>query len=695
MSRRPPGFGPRFVAPVLIGPVLNPINTTMISVALVPIARDLRLASSVVIWLVAGLYLASAIAQPTMGKIGDIVGPRKVYLTGLVVVLVAGLLPSVVPGFTGVLIARVLIGIGTSAAYPSAMSLIRDQSTRLAVPTPPTLLSGLSIASQATAAVGPVLGGLLIVAFGWRSIFLVNVPLAILAFTMTVLWVPSDRTRPSRPRTGSALAAIDPVGIVLFAGTLAALLVFLLDLAAGHWWLLGVAGVLAGLLVWWELRRATPFLDLRMLAGNLALTRTYLRQFLVYMSSYSMVYGFSQWLQGAAGYSSDRAGLLQLPTAVLAGVAAVLVARNRALRLPLVLAGVLPCLGGLLIITLSSASPVWLLLCVAGLFGVPQGLASVSNQAALYRQAPQAQLGTAAGLSRTSVYLGAIVSSGVIGLAFGAAAERYRAASRGLADHRGHRGRGAAGRAGSGPELAAGGHCRRSGAAARRLIRAGLRRQEDRTACGTTTNHRHRRQHPGRRQHRSGRRRQHSGRRRHRSGRQPRRRQSAPWRPDWWRCGRPGRCRQARISPSSRRRDGWTPSAWTAVARCCAPWASRCRPASTCWTGRRTAIWPGPTPTGPAICKPPGAIRGWTPSSVLEAGMAPSGCSICWTGRRCGPRSATGRSNPWSAPATSRRCIRLSAITWAYRRCTARPWPARSSACRTPTGPRWTGCWTP
>jgi len=414
------GFGPRFVAPVLIGPVLNPINTTMISVALVPIARDLQVASSVVIWLVAGLYLTSAIAQPTLGKVGDVLGPRKVYLGGLVVVLVAGVLPFLVPGFAGVLLARVLIGFGTSAAYPSAMSLIRDQSARLDVETPPTLLSGLSIAGQATAAVGPVLGGVLVAGFGWRSIFLVNVPLAAVALAMTLRWVPSDRTRSAPPRTGSVLAAVDPVGIVLFAGLLAALLVFLLDLTSPLWWLLVLGGVLAAALPAWELRRPAPFLDLRMLAANGALTRTYLRQFLVYLSGYSMVYGFSQWLQDAAGFTSDKAGLLQLPTAALAGVAAVAVARTTALRWPLVLAGGLPFLGGLLIVTLHSTAPVWLLLVVAGLFGVPQGLASVSNQAAMYRQAPAGQLGTAAGLSRTSVYLGAIVSSAVIGVTFGA-----------------------------------------------------------------------------------------------------------------------------------------------------------------------------------------------------------------------------------------------------------------------------------
>ena len=421
MRRPVTGFSPRFVVPVLIGPVLNPINTTMISVALVPIAADLGVSSATVIWLVAGLYLASAIAQPTMGKLADRFGPRRVYLIGLIVVLVAGVLPILFHSFAGVLLARILLGIGTSAAYPSAMALIRDQSVRLGEPAPQTLLSGISIASLTTAAVGPPLGGLLIALFGWPSIFLVNIPLAGAALVMAALWLPLDSTRLVPKNTGSALASIDPVGILLFGGTIAALLVFLLDLSSGYWWLLVLGVALGGLLVWWELRRSTPFLDLRMLGSNGPLTRTYARLFLLYLASYLMTYGFSQWLQDAAGYSSGVAGLLQLPTALLAGVASLVVARTTALRVPLIIAAVMPLVGGVLIASLTSDASIGLLITIAGLFGVAQGLSSVSNQAALYRQAPVDQIGTAAGLSRTSTYLGAIASSSIIGLVFGQA----------------------------------------------------------------------------------------------------------------------------------------------------------------------------------------------------------------------------------------------------------------------------------
>ncbi|MFC4243906.1 MFS transporter [Gryllotalpicola reticulitermitis] len=408
----------RFTTPVLVGPVLNPINTSMIAVALVPISRDLHVATSVVVWLVAGLYLASAIAQPTMGKLADVFGPRKVYIVGLVVVIVAGVLPNIWHDFSAVLVARVLIGIGTSAAYPSGMALIRDQSLRLDRQTPPSLLSGISIAGQTTAAIGPVLGGVLIGAFGWQSIFLVNIPLAAIALITTLMWVPSDKNRPARTGPAPTLRDIDPIGIVLFAATLASLLVFLLDLHVDMLWLIPVTLALAAALLWWSLRHENPFIDIRMLRRNGALSRTYLRMLLIYFGAYTMMYGFSQWVQGSAGYSADQAGFVQLPTAVLAAVTSVMVANNRRLKLPLVLSGAIPLIGGVLLIFLHASSPLWMLLLVAAIFGVPQGLASVSNQQAMYRQAPGEQLGTASGLSRTAVYLGSILSSAAIGLAF-------------------------------------------------------------------------------------------------------------------------------------------------------------------------------------------------------------------------------------------------------------------------------------
>lgn len=415
------GFGPKLLVPVLVGPLLNPINTTMVSVALAPISRDLGIGAAQAIWLVAALYLASAIAQPTMGKLSDRFGPKKVFLTGLVIVGVAGVVPEVLTGFGGAVFARVLIGIGTSSAYPAALTTLRQHSARIGKPTPPLVLGALSITSLVSAAAGPPLGGALIAAFGWHAIFLVNVPLAAFGIVVSALWLPSDRLRPRNDEDLPVLTALDPFGMLLMTGFVSALLVFLLDLSAGLWWLLGVAIVLLVALVLWERRAVRPFVDVRMLARNGALSRTYVRLFLTYLLAYTMTYGFSQWVQDVAGYSSDVAGYMQLPAAVVAGVASFLIARKSAVRGPLVVAAVVPIVGGLLLLLLHAGSPVYLLVLAPALFGVPQALASVSNQAALYRVVPSEYIGTAAGLSRTSVYIGAIGASSLIGGVFGQA----------------------------------------------------------------------------------------------------------------------------------------------------------------------------------------------------------------------------------------------------------------------------------
>ncbi|WP_420368913.1 MFS transporter [Curtobacterium sp. L1-20] len=415
------GFGPKLLVPVLVGPLLNPINTTMVSVALAPISRDLGIGAAQAIWLVAALYLASAIAQPTMGKLADRFGPKKVFLTGLVIVGVAGVVPEVLTGFGGAVLARVLIGIGTSSAYPAALTTLRQHSLRIGKPTPSLVLGALSITSLVSAAAGPPLGGALIAAFGWHAIFLVNVPLAAFGIVVSALWLPSDRLRPRTDEDLPVLTALDPFGMLLMTGTVSALLVFLLDLSAGLWWLLGVAVVLLVALVLWELRAVRPFVDVRMLARNGALSRTYVRLFLVYLLAYTMTYGFSQWVQDVAGYPSDVAGYMQLPAAIVAGVASFLIARKTAVRGPLVVAAVVPVVGGALLLLLHSGSPVFLLVLAPALFGVPQALASVSNQAALYRVVPSEYIGTAAGLSRTSVYIGAIAASSLIGGVFGQA----------------------------------------------------------------------------------------------------------------------------------------------------------------------------------------------------------------------------------------------------------------------------------
>ncbi|WP_129788188.1 MFS transporter [Promicromonospora panici] len=428
MTARPAdGFGARFALPLVLGPALNSINTTMISVALVPIAEATGASAAQVILLVAGLYLASAIAQPVLGRLVDLYGPRRIYVTGMAVAALAGLVPLFAPTFGAALAARIVVGIGTSSAYPAAMASIRAQAARTRREPPRGLFSALSVSSLTSAAIGPVLGGVLVTHFGWQSIFVANTPYGLAAIVLALLWLPGDRPRPATIRPdddadGERRPRLDVAGLVLFAVAIASVLVFVLGLWPGQYWLPAVTVVATAALVVWERRRDQPFIDVRMLAARPALLRTYARLFLVHTCVYLVIYGMTQWLQSAAGYGAGAAGWMQLPAVLLAGVAAVLVSRGRGLRVPLMLAAVIPAVGGLLLTFLAADSPTWVILVAIALFGPSQGLAAVSNQVALYAQAPPRQTGVSAGMSRTAVQLGAIAASGVIGPLFGSGA---------------------------------------------------------------------------------------------------------------------------------------------------------------------------------------------------------------------------------------------------------------------------------
>ena len=411
-------FSRRFVTPLFLGSTLNPINSTLIATALVPIARAVHVAVGRTSVLVAALYLACAVAQPTAGKLSEQLGPRRVFLAGLGIIFVAGIVGAVAPNLTTLIVARVLVGIGTSAGYPSAMLLIRRRADWAGMAAPPgNVLGGLSIAGTATVAVGPPIGGVLVGWFGWQSAFLINIPVAVLALAMTLAWIPRDA--PAAPERARALVArIDLVGIVGFGGAVSALLVFLLALPELRWPALAVAIVAAGALVWWELRVATPFFDVRRLASNQALTRTYARATFTLLGVYSVLYGLTQWLQAGRGYSAEEAGLLILPMGAVAAVVIRPIAARNLIRGPLIAAALSMLVASIGLLFLTGESPVVLIVAVTLVFGVTTGTTTTGNQTALYVETPADQLGTASGLLRTFSYIGSIASSTITGIVF-------------------------------------------------------------------------------------------------------------------------------------------------------------------------------------------------------------------------------------------------------------------------------------
>ncbi|HEJ9147369.1 TPA: MFS transporter [Serratia marcescens] len=417
VNRERGGFGFRFVAPLALGSTLNPVNSTMISTALVPIATDLHASVAQTGWLIAGLYLASAVAQPTMGRLADLFGPRRVYLFSLLLIALAGLLGGFVPSLAGLVVVRVLLGIGTSGAYPSAMRIFREQADKLGREPPRIAMGVLSMSGVATLAIGPFLGGVLTSFLGWTSIFIVNVPIALAIVALVLLWVPKDQRRAQGP--DKLLQEIDLLGIGLFTAFLLSLMIFLLNLDRPIWLALFVSGAACAGLVVHSMWRKQPFIDVRMLIHNKALTVTYLRAGLMLSMVYCILYGFAQWLESAAGFTEKEAGLVTIPMSIVAAVSSVVGTRTKSIRTPFLISIGSGIAGCICLFMLDSSTPAWLIAAALIFFAAPQGMFSTATQSAVYMQARADEIGTAAGLQRTAQYMGAIAATSVLGLVYG------------------------------------------------------------------------------------------------------------------------------------------------------------------------------------------------------------------------------------------------------------------------------------
>lgn len=412
-------FSWRFATPLFMGSALNPVNSSFIATALVPIAAAMHVSVGRTAGLISALYLASAIAQPTGGKLAEEFGPRRVFVAGILTVLLGGLVGGLSHDLTTLIVARVLIGVGTSAGYPSAMLLIRRRAEWAGLTAPPGgVLGGLVVAGAATAAVGLPLGGLLVGAWGWRTTFFINVPVALLTLAMTLLWIPADSPIEASRTAGAVATRIDAAGIVGFGAAMAALLVFLLSLPHPDWIALGLTVAVGAALVAWELRASRPFFDIRLLATNLALTRTYLRFAAATLCVYTVLYGLTQWLQAGRGLSSQEAGLLLLPMSALSALIAQPVAKRNLVRAPLLAAAISCLIASIGVLMLTTSTPIVWIVAITLVFGITLGTTISANQTTLYTQVAASQIGTASGLFRTFGYIGSIASSALISIVF-------------------------------------------------------------------------------------------------------------------------------------------------------------------------------------------------------------------------------------------------------------------------------------
>lgn len=408
---------------VLMLPVLLvSVDNTVLSFALPAIGRDLEPTSAQQLWIVDVYPLVLAGLLVTMGTMGDRFGRRRMLLIGATGFAAVSALAAFAPTAEALIVARAVMGVFGAMLMPSTLSLLRSifvdrDQRRLAVAVWASMFS-------AGAALGPIVGGVLLEHFGWGSVFLLAVPVLIPLLLLAPFVVPESRD----PKPGR----IDPTSIALSMATMVPIVFAVKELAvygvAGATWaFLAIAiGVGFGaVFVRRQLRMPAPMLDMRLFRDG-----TFTGALLVNLLSVVGLVGFlffvAQHLQLVLGLSPLDAGLALVPglaAMIVSGLLVVPVGRRIAPRVLVPAALAFSVLGYVIVgLSGSDASPTTLIVAFVAL-GIGIGAAETVSNELILAGAPPAKAGAASAVSETAYELGAVLGTAVLG---GAVTALYR-----------------------------------------------------------------------------------------------------------------------------------------------------------------------------------------------------------------------------------------------------------------------------
>ncbi|MGW1799768.1 MFS transporter [Streptomyces sp. NPDC001984] len=293
----------------VLGSSMAMLDSTVVNVALPTIGRDLNASLSALQWTVNAYMLTLAGLILLGGSLGDHYGRRKIFVIGVVWFAAASLLCGLAPTDIVLIAARALQGVGGALLTPGSLALIQasfhpdDRAKAVG------LWSGFG---GIGAAVGPFLGGWLVDGPGWRWVFLLNVPLAVVCVPVALRHVPESRDKQSHGR-------FDVLGAVLGALSLALVTYALIEATNGSVVVAvtAVAGVAAGVaFVYVEKRRQDPMMPLDIFASR-QFTAVNLVTLCVYAAFGGFFFLTALQLQVVVGYSALQAGTALLPTTAL------------------------------------------------------------------------------------------------------------------------------------------------------------------------------------------------------------------------------------------------------------------------------------------------------------------------------------------------------------------------------------------
>jgi MFS transporter, DHA2 family, methylenomycin A resistance protein len=409
-----------------MGFVMATLDVTVVNVAVADMQDKLDITLASLTWVVDGYILSFAALLLAGGSLANRYGAKTVYMGGLTLFVLASLLCALAPSGTILVTARLLQGVGAAFFMPSSLSLLAyaypDEKKRA------KMFGIWSAIVSVASGLGPFIGGVLVDACGWRSIFFINLPIGILGLFMT------HRVVPQTPRMERELnAASHAWGTIALAG-----LSYALIEGPSHGWtsppIIGsvcLAAAAAILFMKRERRAAAPIVpgrlrrDSRFVAANAV-------GFLINFGLFGGTFMLSLFLQKAREASPFAAGVQLLPMMLVFVAGNLLFARltpRLGSRLPMLVSLAAAGIGSLLLVATSPATPYWQMAVVLAAVNLAVGVSVPAMTATVMQVSGLSDANIAGAILNANRQIGALFGVAVMGVVLHESADWYRGAS--------------------------------------------------------------------------------------------------------------------------------------------------------------------------------------------------------------------------------------------------------------------------
>lgn len=386
---------------------LVPYTGSSITVALPAMASQFHADAITLGWITSAYIISAAIFIVPFGRYADIVGRKKIFLLGILIYTIASLACACAPDEMILIGARFIQGIGGAMLFATSLAIV----TQVYGPGERGAAIGITIATvYAGLSLGPFIGGILTEHFGWPAIFLINVPLGLLAIALTLREIPHEWA-------DAAGELFDRYGAILY-GIMLFCLIYGMLLFPDPWGILWIAAALvtgAGF-IWWERRTADPLIDLSVFSNN----RTFVFSNIAAMINYGATFGvgvlLSLYLQYIQGFSAESAGFILVAQPVVQMIFSPIAGRLSDRVEPRIVSTVgmaLTTLGLSFFIFLTPSTPLWVIVASLMVLGLGYGFFSSPNTNAIMSSVENKHLSIASGMNATMRSIGQLLSMAI------------------------------------------------------------------------------------------------------------------------------------------------------------------------------------------------------------------------------------------------------------------------------------------